>query len=131
MLRINLKQVIVILVCGLIGWALCGAIMFVGMAVTSIQTTLILHAIGAPIIFSAISWIYSNKFNYTTSLQTAIIFLMIVLFMDFFLVGLIINRSLEMFTSLLGTWIPFILIFLSTYLIGLAVEVQARRSRVT
>jgi hypothetical protein len=57
MLRINLKQVIVILVCGLIGWALCGAIMFVGMAVTSIQTTLILHAIGAPIIFSAISWI--------------------------------------------------------------------------
>lgn len=131
MLRLNVKQVIIILVCGLIGWALCGAIMFIGMEVTSLQTTLIAHAIGAPIMFSAISWVYFNKFNYTTSLQTAIIFLMIVLFMDFFLVGLIINRSLEMFTSLLGTWIPFTLLFLATYLMGLAVETKVRQSKAT
>jgi len=39
--------------------------------------------------------------------------------MDFFLVGLLIQRSLVMFTSALGTWIPFGLIFLSTYLSGL------------
>lgn len=37
---------------------------------------------------------------------------------DFFLVALIINRSLEMFTSPLGTWIPFALIFISSYLTG-------------
>ncbi len=30
-----------------------------------------------------------------------------------------INRSLEIFTSLLGTWIPFVLIFPSTYVTGL------------
>jgi hypothetical protein len=38
---------------------------------------------------------------------------------DFFVVGLLINRSLEMFASLLGTWIPFALIFTSTWLSGL------------
>jgi len=38
-----------------------------------------------------------------------------------FVVAVLINRSFEMFTSLLGTWIPFALIFLSTYLTGLAV----------
>jgi len=42
--------------------------------------------------------------------------------MDFFVVTLLINRSLEMFTSLLGTWIPFALIFTSTYLTGLLVR---------
>jgi hypothetical protein len=39
--------------------------------------------------------------------------------MDFFLVAMVINRSFEMFTSPLGTWIPFVLIFASTYLTGL------------
>jgi hypothetical protein len=32
---------------------------------------------------------------------------------------MLILRSFEMFTSLLGTWIPFALIFASTYLTGL------------
>jgi hypothetical protein len=37
---------------------------------------------------------------------------------DFLLVALVINHSLAMFASLLGTWIPFALIFASTYLTG-------------
>jgi hypothetical protein len=39
--------------------------------------------------------------------------------MDFFVVALIIEGNLEMFSSLLGTWIPFMLIFVSTLLVGL------------
>jgi hypothetical protein len=37
---------------------------------------------------------------------------------DFFVTALIINRSLAMFASALGTWIPFGLIFASTWLSG-------------
>lgn len=99
--------------------------MGIGMAVTSIQTTLILHAIGAPIIFATISWIYFRKFKYTTPLQTAVAFLSIVVFVDFFVVALLILGNLEMFTDILGTWIPFVLIFLSTYLSGLYIESQS------
>jgi hypothetical protein len=40
------------------------------------------------------------------------------MFIDFFLVALIIQKSLAMFSSLIGTWIPFTLIFISTYIIG-------------
>jgi len=54
----------------------------------------------------------------TTPLQTAIVFITFVFGMDFFVVALLINRSLEMFTSLLGTWLPFVLIFTSTWLTG-------------
>ena len=97
-----------------------------GMEITSIETTLIAHAIGAPVIFSAISWFYFARLNYTSPLRTAVVFTLTVVFMDFFLVALVINRSLEMFQSLLGTWIPFALIFLSTYLTGMVVEARSK-----
>ncbi len=120
--RLSAGQITVIALFGLLGWAMCGAIMFVGMAVTSMQTTLIVHAVGAPVIFATISWVYFTRFGYTSPLTTALAFLAIVVFLDFFLVALVINRSLEMFASLLGTWIPFVLIFMSTYLTGQVAE---------
>jgi hypothetical protein len=42
---------------------------------------------------------------------------------------LMINRSFEMFLSPIGTWIPFGLIFLSTYLTGLWVKSRSREPR--
>lgn len=116
------RQILIILAHAFVGWALCAATMGVGMAVTSMETTLVIHAIGAPVFFLAVSLSYFGRFNYTPPLQTAAIFITFVIATDFFLVGLIINRSLEMFTSLLGTWIPFALIFTSTLLTGLAVN---------
>lgn len=118
MKNLNARAILIILVLGLLGWALCGTIMFVGMSIMSLETTLIIHAIGAPVIFSLISVFYFRRFHFTTSLQTALAFLLIVILMDFFVVALIINKSFEMFQSPLGTWIPFALIFLSTYLTG-------------
>jgi hypothetical protein len=89
------------------------------MATTSLQKALIIHAIGAPIYFAVVSLIYFKKFNFTTPLKTAVIFVGLVMAVDFFIVALMINISLEMFASLLGTWMPFALIFTSTYLTGL------------
>jgi hypothetical protein len=99
--------------------------MFIGMSVVSMETALVAHAVGAPVIFSIISWFYFSRLRYTSALQTSVVFVLIVVLMDFCLVALVINRSLEMFQSPLGTWIPFGLIFLSTYLTGRVVEAQA------
>ena len=117
----NIQKITIILIHAFVGWMLCAATMGVGMAVTTMDNTLIIHAIGAPCIFSLISLFYFNRFHYTPPMQTAIWFLLIVVLMDFFLVALIINGSLEMFQSLLGTWIPIALIFAATYLTGLFV----------
>jgi len=122
----NSRKVTTILVHAFIGWALCAATMGIGMATMSIENALIVHAIGAPIFFTILSLVYFNKFNYTPPLQTALIFVSFVIVVDFFVVALLVNRSLEMFTSLLGTWIPFALIFTSTYLTGL---LTVRRSK--
>ncbi len=117
----NAKKVLVILAHALVGWGLCGAIVGIGRNLWDMQTTLIVHAIGAPLIFAGLAWIYFRFFAYTTPLQTATIFLAFVMGMDFFVVALFVEKSFAMFASLLGTWIPFGLIFLATYLVGQAV----------
>lgn len=123
----NSSKIIIILTHAFVGWMLCAATIGIGMAVTSIDNALIIHAIGAPIFFAGVSLVYFRKFNFTPPLQTASIFLAFVIAMDFFVVALLINRSIEMFASLLGTWIPFALIFASTFLTGLLLQ-QSRQA---
>lgn len=118
----NVSKIVVLLFHAFIGWTLCAATMGIGMALTSLENALIVHAIAAPIFFAAISLFYFRKFNHATPLQTALIFLAFVMVMDFFVVAMLINRSFEMFASLLGTWIPFALIFSSTYITGIFVR---------
>jgi hypothetical protein len=122
----NLRKILTVLAHALVGWALCAATMGIGMAATSPENALTIHAIAAPIFFILISLIYFKRFNYTSPLQTALIFVGFVIVVDFFVVALLIIRSLDMFASLLGTWIPFALIFTSTYLTGMYTE---RRSK--
>ncbi len=113
------KEVFVLLLHALVGWILCAATMFVGMALTTMDASLIIHAIGAPIYFAAVSRVYFLRFHYTRPLLTAAAFLGFVVAVDFFVVGLLINRSLAMFESILGTWLPFALIVTSTLITGM------------
>ena len=129
--KIQIKKVMIIMAHALVGWAICGAIIWIGMAVMSMEITLIAHAIGAPIVFGIIALIYFKAFNYTTPLQTAIIFVSVVIFVDFFLVALLIEKSFAMFASLIGTWIPWALLFTSTYLTGLYVTKRTETTTVT
>jgi hypothetical protein len=115
----NTRKTLTVLAHALVGWALCAATMGIGMAATSAENALTIHAIAAPIFFFVITLVYFKNFNYTTPLQTALIFVGLVMIVDFLVVALLILRSLDMFASLLGTWIPFALIFTSTYLTGL------------
>jgi hypothetical protein len=112
------KKYLIIISLGLLGWALCGAIIGIGRNLTSMEITLIIHAIGAPIIFGLISLWYFRRFNYTSPLQTAVIFLSIVIIMDAGLVAPVFEGNYDMFKSPIGTWVPFLLIFISIYSTG-------------
>jgi hypothetical protein len=106
----------------LVAWALCGAIIAIGRQLWTMETTLIVHAIGVPIVFIFVSLIYFTYFSYTTPLQTATIFTLSAILLDLVVVASIIEKSYEMFSSLIGTWIPFGLMFLTTYLMGTLIE---------
>lgn len=123
----TIKKSFILLIHAFVGWALCGAIMAVGPQFMSMETTLIVHAVGAPIIFALVSLSYFGRYHFTAPLQTAMIFTAFVILADFFLVALLINRSLEMFASFIGTWLPFVLIFSSTYITGLVITRRSER----
>lgn len=118
MRKLNYKKVLILLAHTFVVWGLCGAVMGIGMANTTLQKALVIHVIAAPMIAIAVSSLYYWKFNYTTPMNTAIVFVAFVIFMDIFLVAMVINNSFDMFKSFIGTWLPFILIFTTTYLTG-------------
>ena len=116
--KLNLKQIVIISIHALVIWMLCGATIGIGRSILKMDTVLIVHAIGAPLFAAVISSFYFIKFNYTKPLQTAVIFLLVVMILDASLVAPVFEHSYEMFRSIPGTWIPFALIFLSTYITG-------------
>jgi len=120
---------VILVLHGLIGWALCAAIMGIGMAVTTLTTALIVHAIAAPMIFVAITWFYFTRFGITSPLRTAEVFVLIVVFMDVFVAAMVIQRSFAMFESFAGDWLPFLLIFASTLITGYVVQAKKKNEQ--
>ncbi|MEW5961600.1 MAG: hypothetical protein AB1801_28105 [Chloroflexota bacterium] len=116
--KLSLRQLAVVAAHALGLWVLCGALMFTGMSLLPLDDALVVHAIGAPIIAGLVAWVYFKQFHYTTPLVTAFLLVGLVIFMDFFVVALLIEQSLAMFASFSGTWLPFALIFTATYGVG-------------
>ena len=118
-MKSTFQKIVTILLHGFVIWLLCGATIGIGRAFMKMETVLIVHAISAPVYAAVVSFLYFRKFNYTTPLQTSLVFLMFVIILDAGLVAPVFEKSFEMFKSFLGTWIPFALIFLSTYISGI------------
>jgi len=108
----------IILLHALAGWLYCGALIGIGRQFMSLQATLVMHAIGAPLGFALLSLLYFKKFAFTSPFLTALLFLGVVIGMDFIVVALVIEKSFAMFASPLGTWLPFTAIFCAIYLTG-------------
>lgn len=123
------RKIFVIFVHMFIGWLICSAIMGIGRQFIPIDTLLIIHLIAVPVVFSVISIVYFSKYNYTTPVVTAMIFTSFIIVMDFLIWAVLLLKSMEMFQSILGTWIPFLLIFLSTYITGLIITKSAKSAK--
>ena len=103
---------------GIAIWAFYGALLALGQQLWSMDTTLIVHAIGAPIGAAFFSWLYFRTYHFTSVLVTAVAFVAVSLALDFFVVAMFVQGSFEMFASVLGVWLPQALIFSATYLTG-------------
>ncbi len=109
-------------------WAACAATIGIGRAVTSLETTLVAHAAAAPVLAAAVSVLYFRRPDRLPPLVAACVVLAWIAVVDLFLVALTIERSLDMFRSVLGTWLPFALIFAATAATGWAMGAARRRS---
>ncbi len=106
------------LVIGLHGiaiWGLCGGVMEAARAAIGQDNALVVHAVAAPIIAAAVSAAYVRRFGYTRPIATAAAFTIIPMLLDATVIAPFAEHSYAMFTSAIGTWIPFTLIFASVY----------------
>ena len=120
----NTKKTLTVLVHAFVVWVLCAAVMGIGRATTTEQNANLIHLVAAPIVAALVALNYFKRFHYTSLLITAIIFVVVPAGLDLLIVALLILRNMDMFLSpgsLIGTWIPLTLIFLSTFLTGLFV----------
>ncbi len=123
----NLAKLKITIGHALIGWAASVAILAFGFAAMPRLDAVLLYTMAGPIIFIYVSKHYFENYFYTTALETAAIFTLIVMGMDFVVFGLLIDHSFSMFGSVLMTWIPFFLTFTATHLTGLYAMIMPRR----
>lgn len=115
-------RIVVIVLHAVVGWALCGLSMGLGLATLTLTQAELVHAGVAPVAFAAVSWVYFRHFAYTSPAATVAAFLVVVVGLDVVVVALLIQRSFAMFASPLGTWLPLVLIALATWGTGRAMR---------
>ena len=91
--------------------------------------TLLVHAIVAPLVFALLSMHFFRRYPAASPLGTSLGFVGIAVGLDAFVVAPLVERSYTMFTSPLGTWIPFASIWLSSFLVGHACRQRQARHR--
>ena len=99
-------------------WANCGAIMGVGPQLMSMETTLIVHAIGGPLGAAIATLTYNRFFGYLAPVNLAVLFVGTALMLDALLVSPFFVGDYGMFASPFGLWVPMALIFGVTWLTG-------------
>lgn len=117
-----MRVYISLLACALVVWAFCGAIMGIGRAVTSLEATLMLHLVGAPLGAGVMAWVFHRFVGEVSPVGVAGTFVGVSLFLDLALVAPVFERSFEMFASVIGLWLPQALIFLAAWLVGRAAQ---------
>jgi hypothetical protein len=123
----DMKKTTLFLLHALIGWALCGAVMGIGMRLMPLQNALLVHLFAAPVIFAMVTLSYHKKAPSARPLWVAAGFTVFVMAMDFFLVAMVIQKSFAMFRSTMGTWLPFGMIFISSWRTGASMSGMRRR----
>jgi len=103
---------------GVIGWATCGASVGIGRQLVSMDATLVIHAVVAPLAFGFLTWNYARRHSNSRPGAIAWTMLGIVLGLDALVVAPFFEHSYEMVRSALGTWIPSGLILASSYIVG-------------
>ncbi len=107
---------------GFILWAACGAVIAIGRRIWTLDTTLRIHLVAAPVIAFVVSAAHKLLAAKFSSVLRATVITGLVVILDAVVVAPLFERSYAMFRSPIGTWIPFAAIFLASLAAGVLVR---------
>jgi Na+-transporting NADH:ubiquinone oxidoreductase subunit NqrD len=102
-------------------WGACGAVIAVGRRRWTLDTTLRVHLVAAPLISFVVSTIHKMFAPDFNVLLRATVLTGLVVMLDAIIVAPVFERSYAMFRSVIGTWLPFAAIFVASLAAGLLV----------
>jgi hypothetical protein len=103
---------------GTTGWLLCMAVMWGLLQILSSTIALAVHAVAAPLIFTLVARHYFRQPGSRDAVWTAAAFVAITTLLDLVVVAGAVQHSPAIFAKALGTWVPLLLIFLTTWMLG-------------
>jgi menaquinone-dependent protoporphyrinogen oxidase len=109
---------------GAVGWALCVVTMTVLLSLVDVTPALIVHGVAAPVFFVVMAWNYFRAPGARDPLPTALVWTAVVMLLDLVVVAGALQRSLAMFRSVPGGWLPFGLIFLASWTTGVVLSMM-------
>ncbi len=102
----------------LVLWGACGGVIAIGRRLWSLETTLRVHLIAAPIFAFLVAAVHRGLApEFDPSLRAAAITI-IVMLLDALVFAPFFERSYGMFRSVIGTWLPFVAIFAAAWAAG-------------
>jgi len=107
-----------LIVLAIVIWGGCGGVIYVGRRLWSIDTTLRVHLIAAPIIAFLCAAFHVRVAPGFDPLMRAMGLTLIIIALDAFVVAPLFERSYAMFSSVIGTWLPFVAIFAASWAAG-------------
>ena len=103
----------------LVLWVACGAVIGVGRKLSSLDTTLRVRLVAAPVLAFLAATVHAALAPNFDPLTRAAAMRLIVVGLDALVVAPIIERSYAMFRSVVETWLPFAAIFAAAWAAGL------------
>lgn len=106
-----------------VGWGICGSAVAIGRQWLSMSNALLIHAIIAPVVFALLCLRFFRHWPGASPLRTSLSLVGIVIGLDLLVVAPLVEHSYAMFSSAIGTWIPFASTWLASFLVGRAPHV--------
>jgi hypothetical protein len=102
----------------LVLWGACGGVIAIGRRLWSQETTLRVHLVAAPVFAFLVAAAHRELAPAFDPLLRAAAITAIVMLLDALVVAPLFERSYAMFRSVIGTWLPFVAIFLAAWTAG-------------
>lgn len=117
---------------GVVGWAISEALIpgLLYLASAPAWLAITLHVIATLVVFTALSSRYFAAPGARDPILTATSFVVVAAILDLAVTAGLVLHNFDMFRSLAGTWLPFVLIFLATWITGWIRSMMPARPRV-
>jgi hypothetical protein len=124
---VSVREAAVAVLFAAAGWTVSAAVFSLSAWVVPLQTALAVHGVVMPLVFVLVALVYFGRRTALRALPAAVLFASVTLALEIVGPRLLVDRSYEPLTSVLGTWLPVLFVLVVTWLTGIGASQSTSR----